>query len=55
MFHKVQWPRIQKNQKLKVSDHALSKNKKTTSKFSIRWLKEHTLIKNPHSPVNAIN
>ena len=45
--------RSQRNQKLKVSDHAPSKNRNTTNIFSGIRLMDRTQIKNSRNPVKA--
>ena len=55
VVYKGQRLRIQQNQKSKVLDHALSKDKNTTNICSMGRVMYHTPIKKSHIPVNVIN
>ena len=55
VVHKGQRLRSQQKKKLKVSYHAPSKNKNTTSRCPTNRVMDHTPIKTPRSPVNAPN
>ena len=55
VVHKGQRLRSQWMQKLRVSDHAPSKNKNTTNRFSRIRVMNHTKIKNSRSSANITN